>query len=140
MSFKSKIKYTIAVMFLTAFIPVGYLFAQVNDFNLLYSVIELIKKVYIKETSDKELVESALSGMLSSLDPHSSFINKKEFAEMSEAVKGEFGGIGVEILTEPQGLRVISPIDDTPAYKAGVESKDLIFAINDEPTESFIIL
>jgi carboxyl-terminal processing protease len=132
MSLKSKIKYTAAVIALTLLIPVGYLLAQANDLKMLYSVIELIKKVYIEEVTDKKLVESALSGMLSNLDPHSSFLNKKELAEINESVKGEFGGIGVEILAEAQGLRVISPIDDTPAYKAGVESKDLIFAINDD--------
>lgn len=132
MSLKTRIKYTAAVIILTILIPIGYLLAQVNDLNMLYSVIELIKKVYVKEVSDKSLVESALSGILSSLDPHSSFINKKELEDLNESVKGEFGGIGVEILTEPQGLRVIAPIDDTPAFKAGVESKDLIFAINDE--------
>ena len=132
MSLKTRIKYTAAVIILTILIPIGYLLAQVNDLNMLYSVIELIKKVYVKEISDKSLVESALSGILSSLDPHSSFINKKELEDLNESVKGEFGGIGVEILTEPQGLRVIAPIDDTPAFKAGVESKDLIFAINDE--------
>ncbi len=132
MSLKKRVKYTAAVIILTILIPIGYLLAQVNDLNMLYSVIELIKKVYVKEISDKSLVESALSGILSSLDPHSSFINKKELEDLNESVKGEFGGIGVEILTEPQGLRVIAPIDDTPAFKAGVESKDLIFAINDE--------
>jgi carboxyl-terminal processing protease len=132
MNIKLKIKYLAAIAVVMAILPMGYSLAQVNDVNVLYGVLELIKKVYVKEVTDKELAEAAISGMLTSLDPHSSFLNKKELEEMKESVKGEFGGIGVEIMTEPQGLRVISPIDDTPAFKAGVQPKDLIFAINDD--------
>ena len=142
MKIKSRTKYIILVI-AAIFLPVGWLLADsMNDKAVLYSVIELIKKVYVKETTDKKLVESAISGMLTELDPHSSFLNEKEFEEMQTATKGEFGGIGVEIMVESPGLRIISPIDDTPAFKAGVKPADLIFAIDDEmianmtPTEA----
>ena len=121
------------LIFAVILLPVGWLFAEAtNDKAVLYTVIELIKKAYVKETTDKQLVESAISGMLSALDPHSSFLNEKEFEEMKTMTKGEFGGIGVEIMVESPGLRVISPIDDTPAFKAGVKPADMIFAIDDE--------
>lgn len=106
--------------------------ADNSDKNVLFSVLELIKKIYVKEISDKKLVEAAISGMLTGLDPHSSFINEAEFEEIKTVVKGEFGGIGVEIISEPQGLRIISPIDDTPAFKAGLKPADLIFAVDDQ--------
>ena len=127
-----KSKKFIAVVILALIFPLGLLFADDNDKRILFAVIELIKKSYVKKVNDKELVQAAISGMLTSLDPHSSFLNEKEFAEMKESIKGEFGGIGVEIMSEPQGLRVISPIDDTPAFKVGIQPKDLIFAINDD--------
>ncbi len=139
---KTRVKYFILIIVATL-LPIGWLLAEaVNDKAVLYTVLELIKKVYVKETTDKQLVESAISGMLTELDPHSSFLNEKEFEEMKTVTKGEFGGIGVEIMVESPGLRVISPVDDTPAFKAGVKPADMIFAINDEminnmtPTEA----
>ncbi len=139
---KTRAKYFILIT-LATLLPIGWLLAEnLNDKAVLYTIIELIKKVYVKETTDKQLVESAISGMLSELDPHSSFLNEKEFEEMKTVTKGEFGGIGVEIMVESPGLRVISPIDDTPAFKAGVKPADMIFAIDDEmiinmtPTEA----
>ena len=127
-----RVKYFILII-TAMLIPTGFLLAEVaNDRVVLYTVMELIKKVYVKETNDKQLVESAISGMLSELDPHSSFLNEKEFDEMKTVTKGEFGGIGVEIMVESPGLRVISPIDDTPAFKANVKPADMIFAIDDE--------
>lgn len=139
---KKRTKYLITVVSVML-LPLGWLLAEtVNDKAVLYTVIEIIKKVYVKETTDKQLVESAISGMLSELDPHSSFMDEKEFDEMKTVTKGEFGGIGVEIMVESPGLRVISPIDDTPAFKAGVKPGDMIFAIDDQiisnmtPTEA----
>ncbi|MCT4635997.1 MAG: S41 family peptidase [Rickettsiales bacterium] len=128
---KLKKKYLIIIPILL--IPFSWLFAEnINDKIMLYSVLELIKREYVKDVSDKELSESAIAGMMSGLDPHSRFLTEKEFAEMKVNTKGEFGGIGIELLVEPQGLRVISPIDDTPAYKANLQPGDLIFSINDE--------
>ena len=142
MKISLKLKYLvlIAIIILS---PIGWLLANtINDKAMLYSVLELIKREYVKESTDKQLVESAISGMLTGLDPHCGFLDEKEFEEMKTVTKGEFGGIGVEIMPEAQGLRVISPIDDTPAFKADVKPADLIFAINDElianmtPTEA----
>lgn len=139
---KKRTKYII-IAICAILMPIGWLLAEnVNDKAVLYTVIEIIKKVYVKETTDKQLVESAISGMLAELDPHSSFMDEKEFEEMKTVTKGEFGGIGVEIMVESPGLRVISPIDDTPAFKAGVKPGDMIFAIDDQiianmtPTEA----
>ncbi len=137
-----KLKYLILIA-VSVLLPVGWLLAEtINDKAMLYSVLELVKREYVKESTDKQLVESAISGMLTGLDPHCGFLDEKEFEEMKTVTKGEFGGIGVEIMPEAQGLRVISPIDDTPAFKADVKPADLIFAINDElignmtPTEA----
>jgi carboxyl-terminal processing protease len=129
---KKRVKFFIIIS-LAGLLPIGYLFAEIsNDRAVLYSLIELIKKVYVKDVTDKQLVESAISGMLTELDPHSSFFNEKEFEELKTTTTGEFGGIGVEIMVESPGLRVISPIDDTPAFKSGVKPGDMIFAIDDE--------
>lgn len=114
-------------------LPIGWIFAgNMNDKVLFFSVLELVKKEYVEPVDDKKLIESALGGMLSDLDPHSSYLTEKEFEEMKTVTKGEFGGIGVEIMVDQSGLRVITPIDDTPAYKAKVKAGDLIFAVNDE--------
>lgn len=122
----------IAVLII-ALLPCSWLIAEnINEKVVFYSVLELVKREYVKETTDKELVESAISGMLAGLDPHSSFLNEKEYQEMKVTTKGEFGGIGIEMMIDQQGIKVISPIDDTPASKAGVKPGDLIFAINDE--------
>lgn len=129
---KKRVKFFIVIS-IAALLPIGYLFAEIsNDKAALYTVIELIKKIYVKDVTDKKLVESAISGMLTELDPHSSFFNEKEFDELKTTTSGEFGGIGVEIMVESPGLRVISPIDDTPAFKSGVKPGDMIFAIDDE--------
>ncbi len=121
------------ILLVIELVPSGALFADVQrDLSALASVMDLIKKVYVKDIGDKELVESAISGMLSGLDPHSNFMNEKEFEEMKTATMGEFGGVGVEIMVESPGLRVITPIDDSPAFKAGIKPADLIFAIDDQ--------
>ena len=142
MKINLKLKYLVLVAIIILS-PIGWLLANtINDKAMLYSVLELIKREYVKESTDKQLVESSISGMLTGLDPHCGFLDEKEFEEMKTVTKGEFGGIGVEIMPEAQGLRVISPIDDTPAFKADVKPADLIFAINDElianmtPTEA----
>lgn len=130
LSYKSKI---IVFLLVSLAIPFGWLYAgSVSDKVMFFSVLELIKREYVKEVDDKTLVESAISGMLVDLDPHSSFLNEKDFEEMKTVTKGEFGGIGVEIMIDQGGLKVITPIDDTPAFKAKVKPGDLIFAIDEE--------
>lgn len=90
------------------------------------------RKEYVDEISDRKAIEAAINGMLSSLDPHSSFMDEDTFRDMQIQTKGEFGGVGMEVSTENGFVRVISPIDDTPAAKAGIQPGDLITHIDDE--------
>ncbi len=98
----------------------------------LQLVCNLIRSEYVKNMSEGCLTEKAIAGLLSSLDPHSSYLNEKAFASLKEQTDGEFGGIGIEMMVDEGLVRVISPIDDTPAYKAGLKSGDLIIYIDDE--------
>ena len=88
--------------------------------NLFGDVMERAKNSYVEEVSDQQLIEAAINGMLTSLDPHSSYMDGKDFKYMSEQTKGKFGGLGIEVTMESGVVKVISPMDDTPAYKAGL--------------------
>lgn len=101
--------------------------------NLFGEAFEKIKNNYVEEISSKELVEAAIEGMLGSLDPHSTFLNNEELSELKVQTKGEFGGLGIEVTLENGFVKVISPIDDTPASRAGIKSGDLITHLDDEP-------
>ncbi len=94
--------------------------------NLFGDVFERVRADYVEESTDESLIEAAITGMLTSLDPHSSYLNAKRFREMQVQTKGEFGGLGIQVSMEGGLVKVISPIDDTPAYRAGVEPGDLI--------------
>ena len=98
-------------------------------------VITRIKNDYVEEVSDDELFENAIRGMLSGLDPHSSFLNAEEFRELRIGTTGEFGGLGIEVGLEDGFVRVVSPIDDTPAERAGVLAGDLIIRLDDTPVK-----
>ena len=98
----------------------------------LQLVLNLIKSEYVKELSEGEITEKAISGILASLDPHSSYLNEKAFNSLKTQTEGEFGGLGIEIMMDEGFIRIISPIDDTPAYKAGLKSGDLIIYIDNE--------
>lgn len=100
--------------------------------DLFGDVFERVKKDYVEEVEDKELVESAINGMLTSLDPHSSYLNEKAFKEMRIQTRGEFGGLGIEVTMENGLVKVVSPIDDTPAFKAGIQAGDYISHIDNE--------
>ena len=97
-----------------------------RQLNLFGDVFERVKSEYVDKVSDKKLIEAAINGMLTSLDPHSSFLDKKSFGEMQVQTKGEFGGIGIEVTMENGLVKVVSPIDDTPGSRAGLEPGDLI--------------
>ena len=101
--------------------------------NLFGEAFEKIKNNYVEEVSSKELVEAAIEGMLGSLDPHSTFLNTDELKELKVQTKGEFGGLGIEVTLENGFVKVISPIDDTPASRAGILAGDLITHLDDEP-------
>ena len=101
--------------------------------NLFGEAFEKIKNNYVEEVTVKKLIESAIDGMLNSLDPHSSYLNTEKLDELRVQTKGEFGGLGIEVTLENGMVKVISPIDDTPAEKAGVKAGDLITHLDDEP-------
>lgn len=91
-----------------------------------------IKKDYVEEVDDKKLITDAISGMLSGLDPHSAYLNEEAFTELRVGTSGEFGGLGIEVGMENGFIKVIAPIDDTPAQKAGIKAGDLIIRLNDK--------
>ena len=103
-----------------------------RQLNLFGDVFERVRSDYVEEVSDKELIESAINGMLISLDPHSSYLNQDSFQDMQVQTKGEFGGLGIEVTMESQLVKVVSPIDDTPAAEAGVEAGDFITHLDGE--------
>ena len=107
--------------------------------DFLSQVLERVKKDYVEEKSESQLVEAAASGILSSLDPHSSFLNADDLKEMSIHTKGEFGGVGIEITTEMSVAKVVSAIEDTPAYRADIKSGDYIVRIDGKSTYSMRI-
>lgn len=100
--------------------------------DLFSTSMELTKNMYVDEVSNKELIEDAIHGMLSARDPHSSFLNEEYFKEFNDDNRGEFGGLGIEVTMDKGVVKVISPIDDTPAYDAGIEAGDLITHIDGE--------
>ena len=130
----SKIITNLTLIYL-AFAP--KLFSEDNDvykqLNLFGEVYERVRNEYVEKVSDKELIEAAINGMLQSLDPHSSYLNADSFTEMKIQTKGEFGGLGIEVTMENGLVKVVSPIDDTPAAKAGLQSGDYISHIDEEP-------
>ena len=101
-----------------------------RQLNLFGDVFERVKNDYVREVPDNELVENAINGMLSSLDPHSSYMNPKNFSDMQVQTRGEFGGLGLEVTMEDGLVKVISPMDGTPAARAGIKSGDLISTID----------
>lgn len=100
--------------------------------NLFGEVLERTKASYVEEVSDKKLIESAINGMLVALDPHSSYLDDESFSYMTEQTKGKFGGLGIEVTMDNGLVKVVSPIDDTPAAKAGIKAGDYITHINGE--------
>ena len=104
-----------------------------RQLNLFGEVFERVRADYVKETADEEMIEAAINGLLTSLDPHSSYMSAKSFRDMQVQTRGEFGGLGIEVTMENGLVRVVSPIDDTPAYRAGVKPGDFISHLDGEP-------
>jgi carboxyl-terminal processing protease len=105
-----------------------------DELRTFAEVMDRIKAAYVEPVDDKTLLENAIKGMLSNLDPHSAYLGPEDFAELQESTSGEFGGLGIEVGSEDGIIKVVSPIDDTPASKAGIEAGDLIVKINGQPT------
>ena len=127
---------TLFLIFLMVFVSVNVFASDKikrENEDLLQSVIKLVQDEYIDETVEDEIVESAINGMLQSLDPHSLYLNQKDFKELTSDTKGEFGGLGIEVTMEKGLVKVISPIDKTPAERAGIIEGDFITHINKDP-------
>lgn len=103
-----------------------------RQLSLFGEVFERVRKDYVEEADDKELVENAINGMLVSLDPHSGFYNEEKFKNLQVQTKGEFGGLGIEVTMENGLVKVVSPIDDTPAAQAGIQAGDYITQLDGE--------
>ncbi|HTG21369.1 MAG TPA: S41 family peptidase [Reyranella sp.] len=110
-----------------------------QQLNLFGDVLERVRRDYVEPVDEKTLIENAINGMLSALDPHSSYMNPKTYKDMQIQTKGEFGGLGIEVTMENGVIKVVSPIDDTPASKAGLQSGDLIFALDGEPVQGMTL-
>ena len=110
-----------------------------QQLNLFGDVLERIRRDYVEPADEKLLIENAINGMLSSLDPHSSYMNPKTYKDMQVQTRGEFGGLGIEVTMESGVIKVVSPIDETPAAKAGIQSGDLIFALDGEPVQGLTL-
>ncbi len=106
-----------------------------RQLDLFGEVFERVRADYVENVSDQQLIEAAINGMLSALDPHSSYMNAKNFRDMQVQVRGEFGGLGIEVTMENGIVKVVSPIDDTPAAHAGLKPGDLVVQIDGEPVQ-----
>jgi carboxyl-terminal processing protease len=111
-------------------------YAELREFT---EVFGRIKRDYVETVEDKKLLEDAIKGMLSGLDPHSSYLDKDGYKELMEGTKGQFGGLGIEVTMENGFVRVVSPIDDTPAQRAGIQAGDLIVKLDKNPVKGMTL-
>jgi carboxyl-terminal processing protease len=107
--------------------------------SLFTEVLQTVKVNYVEPVTDRKLIEGAIKGMLASLDPHSNYMDAAEYREMRVQTSGEFGGLGMQVTMENSAVKVISPIDDTPAAKAGIRPNDLIIAIDNDPVSDMTL-
>jgi carboxyl-terminal processing protease len=110
-----------------------------RQLNLFGDVFERVRSDYVEKPDDSKLVESAINGMLTGLDPHSSYMDGKSFKDMQIQTRGEFGGLGIEVTMEDGLIKVVAPIDETPAAKAGVMANDIITHLDDEPVQGLTL-
>ncbi|MGB3864737.1 MAG: S41 family peptidase [Xanthobacteraceae bacterium] len=110
-----------------------------RQLNLFGDVFERVRSDYVEKPDDGKLIESAISGMLTGLDPHSSYMDAKSFKDMQVQTRGEFGGLGIEVTMEDGLIKVVSPIDDTPASKAGIQANDIITTLDDEAVQGMTL-
>src|ERR1700737_2887176 len=110
-----------------------------SQLNLFGEVFERVKADYVEQPDDTKLIEGAINGMVTSLDPHSRYMNESAWREMQETTHGEFGGLGIEVMMENGLIKVVAPMDDTPAAKAGILSGDLITQIDDDAVQGLTL-
>ncbi len=110
-----------------------------DELRTFTEIFGRIKQDYVEPVSDKELLESAIRGMLSGLDPHSTYLDSEEYKDLKVGTTGRFGGLGIQVTMEDGFIKVISPIDDTPAQRAGVQSGDLIIKLDDQPVKGMTL-
>ena len=110
-----------------------------RNLNLFGDVFERVRADYVEKPDDAKLVESAINGMLAGLDPHSSYMDGKSFRDMQIQTRGEFGGLGIEVTMEDGLIKVVTPIDETPAAKAGILANDIITHLDDEPVQGLTL-
>ena len=110
-----------------------------DELRTFTEIFGRIKQDYVEPVSDKDLLESAIRGMLVGLDPHSSYLNTEEYKELKVGTTGRFGGLGIQVTMEDGFVKVISPIDDTPAQLAGIEAGDLIIKLDDLPVKGMTL-
>jgi carboxyl-terminal processing protease len=110
-----------------------------RELNLFGDVFERVRSDYVDKPDDKKLIESAINGMLAGLDPHSSYMDPSSFRDMQVQTRGEFGGLGIEVTMEDGLIKVVAPIDDTPAAKAGVLANDVITMLDDESVQGMTL-
>src|SRR6187431_2599103 len=110
-----------------------------RNLNLFGDVFERVRSDYVERPDDSKLVETAINGMLAGLDPHSSFMDSKSFRDMQVQTRGEFGGLGIEVTMEEGLVKVVSPIDETPAAKAGIQANDIITHLDDEAVQGLTL-
>jgi len=110
-----------------------------RNLNLFGDVFERVRADYVDKPDDKKLIESAINGMLTGLDPHSSYMDPKSFRDMQVQTRGEFGGLGIEVTMEDGLIKVVAPIDDTPAAKAGVQANDIITMLDDDAVQGMTL-
>src|SRR5918911_5274145 len=110
-----------------------------KQLNLFGDVFERVRNDYADEVKDDQLIEGAINGMLTALDPHSNYLNSKNFNDMKVQTRGEFGGLGIEVSMENGLVKVVSPIDDTPAARAGLKPGDLITHLDGNPVQGMTL-
>src|SRR5437867_7705915 len=110
-----------------------------RQLSLFGDVFERVRADYVEKPDDSKLIESAINSMLAGLDPHSSYMDSKSFRDMQVQTRGEFGGLGIEVTMEDGLIKVVAPIDETPAAKAGIMANDIITHLDDEPVQGLTL-
>ena len=144
---RNYLKASMAILGIGAVIALsGSVTAKEKDRSETYRLLELfgdvferVRSDYVEKVSDEELIEAAVRGMLTDLDPHSAFLNRKHFRDMQVQTKGEFGGLGIEVTMEGGYVKVVSPIDETPAFRAGMKAGDLITHLDGEHVQGLTL-